>query len=190
MAINFSFRNKKKEAVEKYVKTAVLTYKKEEDTKKFYLNKCAIEALGYDLGKVTGNMIAYAREGESNVLLLVNTTGTPTEGEDKIPNQSRITLKNSFSNSKFLEKMETFINGELTDGMEFMLAEMQEELPCLAITQLIDENFSEDESDFDESPTKEEVKEVEEAVNNDIQESIQEDVNSESDSEQYSETFN
>lgn len=136
MSINFNWKNKKQEKEDKYPDQAVITYVETSGTKKFELNKLAFSLLGFSEETKTGNSIAFARLDDRNdIIVLVNVSGSPTEGDNKIPNQSRITQKHDFANSKLAEKMEKVLNITLVAGDEFLLVqpEQTEEFPYVNI---------------------------------------------------------
>lgn len=137
MAINFSFRNTKKEKEEKYPESAVLTYTKTEGTSKFQLNAKAFELLEFEEGITTGNMIAFARIDQDNDFLVLVNTSKAEEGE--VSNQSRVTLGKDFADSKLAKRMSVVYKKELETGDEFLMAmpDGDEGLPYLTIVDRI-----------------------------------------------------
>jgi len=115
MELNFSFKKQKEEKVDKYPDLPVLTYIGSSDgkTKKWQINQKAAELLNYSNSQITGKMISYGPLNE--LLFIANTTGVETQ------NDAKINLDNSFSNSKFADRIIKEYGVELYNGREFLL---------------------------------------------------------------------
>lgn len=134
------FRNKK-EKVEKYPDVPVLTqYPFDIDSKDysnttFELNAKAMEMMGWEPNKAKVNKVTFGRNAETKELMIANISGINPGKE------SDITLKNTFSNLKFLKYLElSFEDLDSTKMNEFRLDIMDDEGVMVAtLSRMIEE---------------------------------------------------
>lgn len=108
----FTTTKKKLEDKEKYPNHAVIT----QDGTTFSLNKKAMEVLGYELNKANVNFITNGFDEENNLVVAnLKLDGAYT---------NNITAKNTFSSSKFAERIKSQFDTELA---EFELVQAFEE---------------------------------------------------------------
>lgn len=159
MEFNFSFKNTKQEAPEKYPDVAVLTFESQEGTSKFSLNKKARQLLQFDEEQLTGKKVSYARVNidASESLVLINSTNQETD------NQSNLTLSNTFSSKKFLTRLEKHFGIDCLEGAEFVLLEINQETPMPALIITDSDPYSYTKKDFKQFPDEQEYDVIQEA---------------------------
>lgn len=152
--VNFSFRPEKKP--EKYPDTPVLTYIGDEGIKKarkFHLNKKALELLNYDIDQIIGRKISIARNGETKTLLLINSTSMDTSKQIS----ADVTSQDDFANVKFLDKVNSNYDLNLTFGDEILLSKPEIDtsfgvLVIVGLMEVVEESKVEVTKDADISP--------------------------------------
>ena len=134
--LNFSFRTKKEEAIEKYPEIAVLTYIGGEVNKNFALNRKAVELLGYNSEQIHGKMVSFGPYEDT--MFIANTTGTVGA------KQSKVTLANEFANASFLARLEKMFKITLEAGQEFVLTEssVKEDFNYLIVSKFSPESYT------------------------------------------------
>jgi len=146
MELNFSFKKEKPVVAEKYPNLPVLTYIGGDKTSKFELNRKAVELLGYE-NSVTARISFGLASTEQ--MFLANTTGAETG------NQNNLTLTNSFSSSKLLDRMQKFFEITLVEGDEFLLSTVNEKLDYPILMLTVDNPNSKTQDNFSEFPDDE-----------------------------------
>lgn len=122
--ITFSFKEKKKPKEEKYsfpVLTQLPYLGGKNVIAKFQLNKAALEALGYPIEDLRGSSVSVAREEETKMIALVNTTG------QLLPNQYNVNKDGSVNSQFLLNRLIKQKGIDCSEEHEFQLYVNEEE---------------------------------------------------------------